>query len=75
MSEKQGKLKYKLVSVNKGKKSYGKYFQINAKNGNVTVKKGLKKGMYLVKVKVKATGNANYKPSSWTTVTSKVQVK
>ena len=75
VSNKQGKLKYKLVSVNKGKKSYGKYFQINAKNGNVTVKKGLKKGMYLVKVKVKATGNANYKPSSWTTVTSKVQVK
>ena len=75
VSKKQGKLKYKIVSVKKNKKSFKKYFKINAKTGTVTVKKGLKKGKYLVKISVKATGNANYKPSSWKTVKSKVLVK
>ena len=75
VSKKQGTLKYKLVSVKKGNKSFKKYFKINAKTGNVTVKKGLKKGTYKVKVQVKSVGNANYKPSSWKSVTSKVRVK
>ena len=45
------------------------------KTGKVTVKKGLKKGTYKVKVKVKAAGNGNYKPSAAKTVTFKVIVK
>ena len=32
-----------------------------SKAGKVTVKRGLKKGTYKVKVKVKAAGNTNYK--------------
>ena len=75
VSNAQGKLNYKLVSAKKGKKSFKKYFKVNSKNGKVTVKKGLKKGKYLLKVKVKAAGNANYLPSSWKTVTTKVRVK
>ena len=75
MSHAQGKLTYKLVSAKNGKKSFKKYFKVDSKTGNVTVKKGLKKGTYKVKVKVKAAGNANYKPSSWKSVTSKVRVK
>ena len=71
----KGKRTYKLVTAKKGKKSFKKYFRINAKNGNVTVKKGLKKGRYTVKARVKAAGNTNYKSSGWKTVTFKVQVK
>ena len=41
----------------------------------MTVKKGLKKGTYKVKVKVKALGNSIYKASSVKTVTFVVKVK
>ena len=77
----QGKISYKLSSARKGKKSYKKYFRINAETGKVTLKKikkkkkGLKKGLYKVKVKVKAAGNKNYKPSAWKTVTIKIRIK
>ncbi len=71
----QGEIKYKLVSAKKGKKSYKKYFKINAKTGKVTLKKGLGKGTYKVKVKVRAAGNDDYKASDWQTVTCKVKIK
>ena len=57
------------------KKSGNKKITIAKKTGKVTVKKGLKKGTYKVKVKVKAAGNANYKASAWKYVTFKVIVK
>ena len=66
---------YTLSSAKKGKKSFKKYFKVNKTTGKVTVKKGLKKGTYNVKVKVKAAGNANYKESAVKTVTFKVRVK
>lgn len=69
----KGKLSYKLASVSKAK--FKKFFKVNAKTGNITVKKGLKKGTYKVKVKVKAKGNTNYKASAWKKVTFKVKVK
>ena len=47
---------------------------VNSKTGAVTVKKGLGKGTYSVKVRVKAAGNANWKAGS-KTVTFKVSVK
>ena len=65
----------KLVSAKNGKKNFTKQFKINAKTGNVTVKKDLKKGTYNVKVKVKAAGSANYKASSWKSVTFKIRVR
>ena len=71
----QGEVAYKLVTAKKGKKNFKKYFKINAKTGNVTVKKGLKKGKYTVKAKVRASGNNNYQPSDWNIVTFNVQVK
>jgi len=50
----QGKVTYKKLSGNK---------KITvAKTGKVTVKKGLKKGTYKVKVSVKAAGNDKYNP-------------
>ena len=62
----QGKVTYKKSSGNK---------KITvAKNGKITVKKGLKKGTYKVKVKVTAAGNANYK-SSTKAVTVTIKVK
>ena len=63
----QGAMVYKKVSGNNK-------IVVNAKTGKVTVKKGLKKGTYSVKVKVKAKGNANYKKSAVKTLTFKVKV-
>ena len=71
----QGTMQYKLYSAKKRTKNFKKYFKIASKSGKVTVKKGLKKGTYKVRVKVKAGGNANYKASAWKTVTFKVSVK
>ena len=68
-------LNEELVSAKKGSKSFKKYFKINTTNGKVTVKKSLKKGTYKVKVKVKAAGNTNYKPSAVKTVTSAFKIK
>jgi len=45
------------------------------KTGKVTVRKGLKKGTYKVKVRIKAEGNANYRASAWKAVTFKVRVR
>ena len=59
---------YKKVSGNRK-------ISINGATGNVTIKKGLKKGTYKVKVKVKAAGNANYNESSSAIVTFKIKVK
>ena len=64
----QGKMTYTKAS---GKKK----ITINKKTGKVTVKKGLKKGTYKVKVKVKAAGNANHNASTWKTATFKIKVK
>ena len=57
------------------KKSGSKKISISRKTGKVTVSKGLKKGTYKVKVKVKAAGNANYKKSTWKTVTFRIKVR
>ena len=63
----QGTLTYKMTSRNKK-------ITVNKKTGAVTVKKGLKKGTYKVKVKVTAAGNNNYLPKT-TGVTVKIRVK
>ena len=57
------------------KSSGNKKITINKKNGKVTVKKGLKKGTYKVKVKIKAAGNANYNASAYKAVTFKIIIK
>ncbi|MBR1751522.1 MAG: Ig-like domain-containing protein, partial [Ruminococcus sp.] len=56
------------------KKSGNKKITINKKTGKITVKKGLKKGTYKVKIKVRAAGNTVYKAKT-KTVTVKVKVK
>ena len=71
----QGNKTYQLVSAKKGKKNFRQKFSINAKTGKVTVKKKLEKGTYKVKVKIKAAGSTNYKPSAWKTVTIRIKVK
>ena len=57
------------------KASGNKKITIAKKTGKVTVRKGLKKGTYKVKIKVKAAGTGNYKPSAWKTVTLKIRVQ
>ncbi len=69
----QGAVTYKLTSAKKGKKSFKKYFKV-AKNGKITVKKGLKKGKYKVKIKVTAAGNGEYDAKA-VTVTVTIRVK
>ena len=63
----QGATSYKKV------KGY-KNITVNSKTGKLTIKKGQKKGVYSVKVKVTAKGNKNYLSGS-KTVTVKIKIK
>lgn len=63
-----GALTFKKVKGNKK-------IKVNKKTGKITIKKGLKKGTYKVKMKIKAKGDRNYKASSYKTVTFKIKVK
>ena len=63
----KGTLTYTKASGNKN-------ITVNKKTGKVTIKKGLKKGTYKVKVKVRAAGTKNYKPVT-RTVTFTIRVK
>ena len=54
----QGTVTYKLAGVTKSK--FKKYFKVNTSTGKITVKKGLKKGTYKVKVNVTAAGNNSH---------------
>ena len=70
---------YKFKNKGKGKLSYAKVsgnkkITVNKKTGKITVKKGLKKGTYKVKVKVKSAGTADYKALTQT-VTIKIKIK
>lgn len=64
LSKAKGKVTYKLAAVNK--KKFKKYFAVNAKNGNITIRKGLKKGIYKLTIKVRAAGNTSYKAATKT---------
>lgn len=76
VSKAQGTVAYRKISVGSKKtnKKYGRKISINSSNGNVTVKRGLKKGTYKVKVEVSDGGNNNYNGST-RTVTFKIKVK
>ena len=66
---------YTLSSAKKDSKSFKKYFKINKTTGKVTIKKDLKKGIYKIRVKVKALGNSNYMASAWKIITFTIKVK
>lgn len=53
---------------------HNKFFSVNKKSGKVTVKKGLKKGTYRLKVTVAAAGDTNHEAAA-KTVTVKVVVR
>lgn len=67
VSKAEGTIRY-------AKKSGNKKITINKRTGKVTVKKGLRKGTYKIKVKVTAAGNGNYKKGT-KTVTVRIKVK
>ena len=67
VSKAQGTVTYKKISGNSK-------LTVNTKTGKITAKKGIKKGTYAVKVKVKAAGNGNYK-SLAKTVSLRIIVK
>lgn len=67
-----GKLSYKKVGVSPKKKKSS--FKVNKKTGKITVKKGLKKGTYKLKIKVTAAGDKTYASKS-KTVTCKIIVQ
>ena len=54
----EGVVTYQLVSLVPA--AYKGYFSINKNTGVITVKKGLPKGSYKLKVRIKAAGTANY---------------
>lgn len=70
ISKVKGTLTYKKVMVGTKtvNKKVGKKFVINAKTGKLTVKKGVKKGTYKVKVKVTDSGTRNYNKVTRTVV-------
>ena len=72
VSKKNGKLTYKKISV--AKKKFANKFNVNKTNGNITVKKGLKKGIYKVKVRITDAGDRNHK-GGYKDVTVTVRVK
>lgn len=72
ISKVKGKKTFKLKAVKKAK--FKKYFKVSSSTGKLTVKKGLKKGTYTVKVNVTAAGDISYKPVT-KTATFKIKVK
>ena len=60
----QGRVTYKLTGVSR--KKFKKHFKVNASNGNITVKKKLKRGKYILKIKITADGNSYYNTASKT---------
>ncbi len=62
ISKAQGAVTYKLTGVSNAQAK--KYFSVNAKTGDIVVKKGLKKGTYRLSIFVKAAGNANVNPKT-----------
>lgn len=67
ISKNNGKVTYKKTSGNKN-------ITVAASTGKVTVKKGLKKGTYSIKMKVRAAGDANHKAGA-KNITFKIKVK
>ena len=65
----KGKVTYAKVT-----KGSSKRLSINKKTGKIKVKKKTKKGLYRIKVKVKAAGNGNFRPMT-KIVTVKVRVR
>lgn len=72
VSKAKGLVTFKFKKVDK--KKFKKYFEVNTKTGELTVKKGLKKGTYKVKISVTAAGTEDYK-SVTKTATCTVTVK
>lgn len=63
----KGTLSYKKTSGSSG-------ISVNSKTGKITVKKGMRKGTYKIKVQIKAAAKGNYKAGT-KTVTVTVKVK
>ncbi len=60
----KGKVTYRLVSVQKGKSkkaAFKKLFKVNSSSKKITVQKKIPKGVYTLKIEVKAAGNEKYK--------------
>ena len=70
----QGKVTYSITKALRGSKDFKRSFSINAKTGQITVKRCTCKGTYKISIKVSAKGNANYK-SAAKTVTATIRVK
>ena len=70
----QGKVTYSITKALRGSKDFKRSFSINAKTGQITVKRCTCKGTYKIRIKVSAKGNANYK-SAAKTVTATIRVK
>lgn len=62
ISKARGTVTYAKVSVNS--KKYAKKFLVNSKTGRITVKRGVRRGTYKLRVKITAAGTAYFKAGS-----------
>ena len=53
-----GAVTYRKLSVNK--KKFAKKFLVNKKTGKITIKRGVKKGLYKFRIRVRAAGDRNH---------------
>ena len=67
----KGTVSFKLEKVTKAR--FKKYFKVDSKTGKLTIKKGLKKGSYKLKISVAASGTSIY-ASKKTTIKITVKV-
>ncbi|MCR4691523.1 MAG: S8 family serine peptidase [Lachnospiraceae bacterium] len=73
-SKSKNKKDKKNTKKKKTTKSYKKYFKVNENSGKITVKKGIKKGTYKLKIKVMSSGDEYTESASKkVTVTVKIQ--
>lgn len=63
------------VNFAKANKAGGSKIAVNKRTGKMTVKKGLRKGTYKVKVKLTAASSANYRAAKSKTIAVKIVVK
>ena len=77
VKDNKGKVTYKRMKISCKKKllkAAKKKIRINKKTGKITLKKGLKKGTYKVRIRVRAAGTYKYKAKT-RTVTVRIRVK
>jgi len=57
------------------KRSGAKAVSVDRKTGRITIRKGLKRGVHRIRIRVRAAGNRNYRRSAWKTAVVRILVR